>query len=206
MSSDFDWHRMSRMTLGALGAGASAAFLLQLAACASTKPVQSDSASCSAVVDYPREDIFTSSGTAHLSSRALAYFAFGYDSANSRQRRSQGYVLVVRGQPHWFETGGLIRSGGQAQGSERRVHLWEVAGRQLTVVFDPAARVVQLLGERVALDTANVIFLDRADDIGGPTVVRGTSCVRRLRINTIAKDLLDGVPALARYASANGGA
>jgi hypothetical protein len=185
---------------------AAALSLLQLAGCASATPVQGALARCSVVVDYPREDIFTSSGIAQLSSRALAYFAFGYDSADSRHRRSHGYAIVVRGQPGWYEVRGPTRAGGPAQGFERRVHVWEAAGRQLTVLFDPTARVVELLGTRVALDTANVILLDRVDSVGGPTVVRGTACAERLRVNDSAKDLLDIVPGLREYVSAHGGA
>ena len=150
--------------------------------------------------------IFTSSGSARLSSSALAYFAFGYDSVDSRQRRSQGYVIAVRGQPSWYRVEGVTRSGGPAHGSERRVHVWEFAGRQITTVFDPTERVVELLGTRVGLDTANVILLDRIDGVGGPAVVRGTACARRIRVNDIAKDLLDGVRGLREYASATSGA
>jgi len=185
---------------------AAAVSLLQLAGCASATPVQGALARCSAVVDYPREDIFTSSGIVQLSSRALAYFAFGYDSADSRHRRSHGYAIVVRGQPGWYEIGGPTRAGGPAHGFERRVHVWEAAGRQLTVLFDPTARVVELLGTRVALDTANVILLDRVDSVGGPIVVRGTACAERLRVSDSAKDLLDIVPGLREYVSAHGGA
>jgi hypothetical protein len=188
-----------------LRAGASTALLLQLAASAAAQHTQRDPVSCSAVVEYPRKDIITSAGSARISSRVLAYFALGYDSVSSSQRRSQGYVLVVRGQPHWYEPSGVIQSGGQAQGSQRRVHVWETAKRQLTVVFDATAGTVELLGERVALDTANVIFVDRVDGVGGPSIVRGSACVRRLRVNTIAKDLMDGVPAVARYVSDSDG-
>src|SRR6266550_5331725 len=185
-----------------------AATLLLLApgACALATPGQSDAVPCAALVDYPRADIFTSSGSAKLSSRALAYFAFGYDSVDSRQRRSQGYVIVVRGQPRWYEVAGPTQSGGKAYGSERRVHVWEVAGRQLTILFDPMARVVELLGTRVGLDTANVILLDRIDSIGGRSVIRGTACARRIRVNEIAKDLLDSARGLRKFASAEGGA
>jgi hypothetical protein len=203
MSSALCRERTSRPIVEAVAA---TVLLLRVVACASATPVLTDLVPCSAVVDYPRADIFTSSGTAKLSSRALAYFAFGYDTADSRQRRSQGYVIVVRGQPGWYEVAGPTRAGGPAHGPERRVHLWEVAGRQLTTRFDPMARVVELLGMRVGLDTANVILLDRVDGVGGPSVVRGTACARRIRVNDIAKDLLDGVPKLREYASANGGA
>jgi hypothetical protein len=203
MSSDLRRERTIRLFVEAVAA---AGLLLPAAACASAKPRQSDSAPCSALVDYPRADIVTSSGNAKLSSSALAYFAFGYDHVDSRQRRSQGYIIIVRGQPRWYEVGGLTRSGGTAHSSERRVHVWEVAGRQLTTVFDPMARVVELLGTRVGLDTANVIRLDRVDGIGGPPVIRGAACARRIHVNDIAKDLLDGVPGLRGYASANGGA
>ena len=203
MSSALRWERTSRPIGEAVAA---TVLLLRVVACASATPVQSDLAPCSAVVDYPRADIFTSSGSAKLSSRALAYFSFGYDSVDSRQRRSQGYVIVVRGQPRWYEVAGPTRGGGPAHGSERRVDVWEVAGRQLTTLFDPRARVVELLGTRIGLDTANVILLDRVDGIGGPSVVRGTACARRISVNDIAKDLLDGVPRLREYASANGGA
>ncbi len=200
-----DLHREpARRTI--VEAVAATLLLLPAAACASATPVQSDSAPCAALVDYPRADIITSSGTAKLSSRALAYFAFGYDSVDSRQRRSQGYVIVVRGQPGWYEVAGPTQSGGQAHGSERRIHVWRVAGRQLTILFDPKARVVELLGTRVGLDTTNVILLDRIDEIGGRSVVRGTTCARRIRVNEIAKDLLDSARGLREFASADGGA
>jgi hypothetical protein len=202
MSSPVEGYRVSRTILRA---GASTALLLQLASPAAAQHIQVEPASCSGVVEYPRKDIVTSDGSARISPRVLAYFALGYDSVSSSQRRSQGYVLVVRGQPHWYETSGVIRSGGQAQGSQRRVHVWETAKRQLTVVFDPTAGTVELLGERVALDTANVIFVDRADGVGGPSIVRGSACVKRLHVNTIAKDLMDGVPAVARYVSDSDG-
>ena len=204
-SMSLDLHReRARRTI--VKAVAATLVLLPAAACVSAIPRLSDSARCSALVDYPRADIFTSSGSAKLSSRALAYFAFGYDSVDSRQRRSQGYVIVVRGQPGWYEVAGPTQSGGQAHGSGRRFHVWEMAGRQLTVEFDPMARVVELLGTRVALDTANVILLDRIDDIGGRSVVRGTACARRIRVNEIAKDLLDSASGVRAFASADGGA
>jgi len=203
MSSDLRRERTIRLIVEAVAA---TGLLLRVVACASAIRVQSDLPPCSAVVDYPRADIFTSSGSAKLSSSTLAYFAFGYDSVDSRQRRSQGYVIIVRGQPRWYEVAGPTRAGGAAHSSERRVHVWEVAGRQLTTVFDPMARVVELLGTRVGLDTANIILLDRVDGIGGPSVIRGTACARRIRVNDIAKDLLDGVPGLRGYASASGGA
>jgi hypothetical protein len=203
MSSNFGRERTSRSIVEAVAA---TVLLLRVVACASATPVQSGLTRCSAAVEYPRTDIFTSSGSAKLSSRALAYFAFGYDSVDSRKRRSQGYVIAVRGQPGWYEVARPMRSGGPAHGSERRVHVWDVAGRQLTTVFDPNARVVELLGTRVGLDTANVILLDRVDGIGGASVVRGAACARRIRVNDIAKDLLDGVPGLRAYASAKGGA
>jgi hypothetical protein len=202
MSSHVDGYKGSKTMLRA---GASAALLMQLAASAAAQHIQRDPASCSAVVEYPRKDIITSDGSARISPRVLAYFALGYDSVSSGQRRSQGYVLIVRGQPHWYEPSGVIRSGGQAQGSQRRVHVWETAKRQLTIVFDPTAGTVELLGERVALDTANVIFVDRVDGVGGPIIVRGSACVKRLHVNTIAKDLMDGLPAVARYVSDSGG-
>jgi hypothetical protein len=204
MTTDLNRERTSRTRLGAVAAGG--VLLLQLVACASATTMQTDSGSCSAVIDYQREDIFTSSGIAQLSSRALAYFAFGYDSAASRQRRSQGYVIVVRGQPGWYRVGGPTQAGGPAHGSERRVHVWEAGGRKLTTLFEPTARVVELLSARVALDTANVIFVDRIDGVGGPAVVRGTACAARLRVNDSARDLLDSVPGLRAYASGAGGA
>jgi len=203
MSSDSKCRHIIRTMLEAVTA---AVLPLPLVACASAPQVQRDLAPCSAVVDYPRADIFTSSGGAKLSSRALAYFAFGYDSVESRQRRSQGYIIVVRGQPDWYKVAGPTRAGGPTYGSKRRVDVWEVAGRQLTTVFDPMARVVELLGTRVGLDTANVILLDRIDGIGGPAVVRGTACARQIRVDDIAKDLLGSVPGIQAYASANGGA
>src|SRR3977135_4267747 len=106
--------RRERTSRSIVEAVAATVLLLRGVACASATPVQSDLAPCSAVVDYPRADIVTSSGSAKLSSRALAYFAFGYDSVDSRQRRSQGYVIVVRGQPGWYEVAGPTRVGGPA--------------------------------------------------------------------------------------------
>jgi hypothetical protein len=67
------------------------------------------------------------------------------------------------------------------------------------VVFDPDANTVELLGVRVGLDTANVLFLDKVDQIDGDAKIVGTACAKEFDVENADKLLSPSVPKLPAF-------
>lgn len=135
--------------------------------------------------------------TVSLSPTSRAFYVFGHDST-----RSAGYLLVVRGQPFWSDAGGAVGGGGRVDGPAPREHTWEAGGQSFTVRYDPRDSTIALAGSRIALDSANVVLLDRNDDAPSGFVVRGAVCAPPLRPDSIAVDLWERVPAAREYVRA----
>jgi hypothetical protein len=109
-----------------------------------------------------------------MSPSVLASAAMRRDDSG---RTTVDILILWRGSPGWsFRRTGL----GGAMGGGSPVRDGTVSfsvqegGLQLTAHYDPAAQVATILGERVELKGANVVFVDRVDSADGPVIV-GTS-------------------------------
>jgi hypothetical protein len=113
----------------------------------------------------------SSAGMQILSATTQALYSVG--SADSSGR---GYVLLARGQPNWF-VGKLVGGGGHIDDVGRRDHAWRGGNRTFKVSYDPGTNTADLFGKHIWLDTANVLFLDRVDGVGGEPQLVGTACL-----------------------------
>ena len=125
-----------------------------------------------------------SAGMQILSATTQAMFSVG--TADSGVH---GYILLARGRPNWF-VGQLVGGGGHVNGSGPRDHIWRVGSLSYKVVYDPETNTAHFLGNTVWLDTANVLFLDRVDQIGGAAQLAGTACVHEFDVNNPDRTLL----------------
>jgi hypothetical protein len=89
---------------------------------------------------------------------------------------ARGYILLARGRPNWF-VGQFVGGGGHVNGAGPRDHIWRVGALTYRVEYDASTNTANLLGHRIGLDTANVLFLDHVDQIGGDAELLGTACV-----------------------------
>jgi hypothetical protein len=90
------------------------------------------------------------------------------------------FLVLWRGSPGWFlrrsPGGGSMSGGGPAgrRGATAGIIEWTIrqGGLHLVVTFNPMTRTASVIGEAVALDTANVILVDDVDGRTGPRVVK----------------------------------
>jgi len=103
-------------------------------------------------------------------------------------------LILWRGSPGWpyRRTGSGSQSGGEGRGGSGVIpfSIYQ-GGLHLTASFDPATRSTVVLGERVELNGANVVLVDRVDDPAGP-VIAGTLTVPPMQNPT------DGVSTVVR--------
>ena len=135
----------------------------------------------------------STTGMQYLSATTQALFSVGV-----ADKKARGYILVARGRANWFE-GKLVGGGGHVNGSGAREHSWRIGNLSHKVVFDPDANTVELLGVRVGLDTANVLFLDKVDQIDGDAKIVGTACAKEFDVENADKLLSPSVPKLPAF-------
>ena len=135
----------------------------------------------------------STTGMQYLSATTQALFSVGV-----ADKKARGYILVARGRSNWFE-GKLVGGGGHVNGSGAREHSWRVGNSSHKVVFDPASNTVELLGVRVGLDTANVLFVDKVDQFDGDAKIVGTACAKEFDVENADKSLSLGVPRLPAF-------
>jgi len=106
--------------------------------------------------------------------------------ASSSTRRDASGALTVdllilwRGSPGWSfrRTAAAESMANSSAARDGAVNFSvEQGGLHLTARYDPAGKTVTILGERVDLAGANVVFVDRVDSPDGP-VIAGTTTVR----------------------------
>lgn len=129
-------------------------------------------------------DMVSSAGMQILSPTTQALYSAGEGDA-----KALGYVVLARGQPHWFD-GKLVGGGGHVTGSGPRDHIWRLGDRTLKINYDPNSNTADLLGNHILLDTANVLLVDRVDDIGGEARLAAASCVPGFDIDQPARSLV----------------
>jgi hypothetical protein len=78
-------------------------------------------------------------------------------------------VVLWRGTPGWFATGGPSGSSGGGGGTIWR-HRFRDGGHEFEIVHDVATRTAIVAGITVKLGEANVVFVDEVDSPGGPRV------------------------------------
>jgi len=114
-----------------------------------------------------------------------ALYSIGTDGVKTR-----GYILLARGQPNWYY-GKLVGGGGHVNGTRPSDHVWRVGNLSYTVSYDPERNSATLLGTTIWLDTANVLMLDRVDQIGGEAQLLKTACVHEFDENDPARSYLN---------------
>jgi hypothetical protein len=137
--------------------------------------LQSGSLPASATAPCPNGG--SSGGSFSMSPRVAGAFVISFDSSGVRLDAA----MLLRGQRDWARdaTG---RTGGwpprvPRQPGDRPPSLSGATVDTFAVVYDRANNVAWIGGQRVPMDGANVVLLDRADGVGGPPFI-----VDRLRI------------------------
>ncbi len=140
------------------------------------------------------------SGLSTLSPTTQAVYALTTTDTSVR-----GYIIAARGRPYWF-AGSIYGSGGTRDvAAGKREETWRAGPYRFTVVYDSVANTAELAGTRIALDTGNVVLLDRVDSVGGAPRVVGALCAPEIRMNGPVRPLLDLLPALRAYAGSEAG-
>jgi len=140
-------------------------------------------------------------GLSTLSSTTQANFTLTVTDTTVR-----GYIIAARGRPYWFAGsvygGGVVRNGA----SGKREDTYRAGSYSYTVVYDSVTNTAELAGTRIALDTGNVLLLDRVDSVGGLPQVIGALCAPEIRLDGPVRPLLDLLPGLRAFAGVDAGA
>ena len=172
-----------------------------LAACG-RKPVSSSSQlSTTCKPRIIRAGSTRTSGLSTLSPTTQANFTLTITNTTVR-----GYIIAARGRPYWFE-GSVYSSGGVRNSANgKREDTYRAGSYSYTVVYDSVTNSAELAGTRIALDTGNVLLLDRVDSVGGFPHVVGALCAPVIRLGGPVRPLLDLLPALRAFAGVDAGA
>jgi hypothetical protein len=106
-----------------------------------------------------------------LSGRVTLAYALTYDSAGARLDAA----ILARGQPGWDRGArgrGPLPHTMPGEPGDRPPMLAGATADTFALLYDRANDVVWVGGRRVPLRGANIVLLDRADEVGGPPVVR----------------------------------
>ena len=117
----------------------------------------------------------------------------------------RGYIVAARGRPYWFE-GSVYGSGVNKNALGKREDTYRAGSYSYTVLYDSVTNTAELAGTRVALDTGNVLLLDRVDGVGGPPQVVGALCAPEIRLGGPVRPLLDLLPGLRAFVGVDPGA
>jgi hypothetical protein len=118
----------------------------------------------------------------------------------------RGYIIAARGRPYWFEGSVYGSHGVRNTASGKREDTYRAGSYSYTVVYDSVTNTAELAGSRIALDTGNVLLLDRVDSAGGLPHVVGALCAPEIRLGGPVRPLLDLMPALRAFAGDDPGA
>jgi hypothetical protein len=128
-----------------------------------------------------------------LSATTQAMYSVGNVAGAGR-----GYILLARGQPNWF-VGKLVGGGGHVNGAGRHDHIWSIGSQSIKVTYDPATNAVDIIGNHLELDTANVLLLDRVDRTGGELRLVGAACIHEFDVDNPDNSLRSAVPSVQAY-------
>ena len=161
------------------------AVFCQIDACTSNRPHPvAISNSCKPRII--RLDRVQSSGFADVTPTTRAVFALAVRDSSMR-----GYVAFARGQKYWFD--GRVSTGGpgQTNPSGKREDSWVAGSSSYTVVYDSATNSADVLGKRIALDTANVLLIDRVDGVGGLPSLVTALCPPEVRMDQVPEAIVE---------------
>jgi len=113
----------------------------------------------------------SSGGSFTMSPRVAGAFVISFDTAGIRLDAA----MLLRGQRGW-ERDATRRTGAwpprvPRQPGDRPPSLSGATVDTFAVVYDRANDVAWIGGQRVSMDGANVVLVDRADGVGGPPIV-----------------------------------
>src|SRR5580704_2033139 len=111
------------------------------------------------------------SGLGAASSSVMAWWmAHPVDASTS----AVDLLILWRGTPGWFRTGGIGGSGSghQGFGSNTGTQTMQAGDRTLTWTFDLTAKRATILGQAFSLAEVNVILIDGGDSLLGSRFVR----------------------------------
>jgi hypothetical protein len=151
-----------------------------------------------AATGVPQARMESRGGTSVMSPSVLASAAMRRDASGLT---TVDILVLWRGSPGWLYRrtglGGAMSGGSPARDGTISISVQQ-GGLQLTAHYDPAVQVATILGERVQMKGANVVFVDRVDSPDGP-VIAGTATVPP-RIATVdVAPLLRDTPELLAY-------
>ena len=129
------------------------------------------------------------SGFADVSKTTRAVFALTV-RADSLVR---GYIAFARGSDYWFE--GVVSSGGPGNTNDSGIRRdrWLAGSSAFTVAYDSATNSAEVLGQRIALDTARILLIDRVDGVGGPPRLMSAVCPREIRMDHPVDAIVDAM-------------
>ena len=158
----------------------------------------------SATIDAQRQT--PPSARVDRSSGSYATVSPSVVASSSTWRDATGVVsvdilILWRGSPGWMyrRTGSGSSSGGGPNRDGTVDFSIYQGGLHLTAKFDPVAHTADVLGERVDLKNANVVFVDRVDSPDGPVVIKTTTAPSARGQSPDVSPVLRNTPELLDY-------
>lgn len=105
---------------------------------------------------------------------------------------AHGFVAFLRGQSDW-DAGPFAGSDRRDENGRRVIQASYGSGR-IVMTFEPSRNALRFGTTEVALDSADVVLLDRVDSIGGPPVIRSVGCISLVPTSSVIGRALTAFP------------
>ena len=73
----------------------------------------------------------------------------------------------------------------------KRFDTWLAGSSSFSVVYDSATNSAEILGSRIALDTASILLLDRVDGVGGSPQLVAALCPREIQMARLTDTIME---------------